>query len=143
MGCQLLLQGVFLTQGSNPHLLNLLHWQEDSSALSYPGSHRGSQTCVNTTVYSPGAPYSKEDLADQMRDFVVPCTRKVRVLETRKSDMKLIIFYIIICNFVPWGKYWIAITEYGSGGECDYGLYFTDGETQGSSGWITWPSAHE
>ena len=27
VGCHFLLQGIFLTQGSNPHLLNLLHWQ--------------------------------------------------------------------------------------------------------------------
>ena len=27
VGCHALLQGIFLTQGSNPHLLCLLHWQ--------------------------------------------------------------------------------------------------------------------
>ena len=30
MGCHFLLQGIFLTQGSNLHLLRLLHWQVDS-----------------------------------------------------------------------------------------------------------------
>ena len=30
VGCHALLQGIFLTQGSNPHLLCLLHWQADS-----------------------------------------------------------------------------------------------------------------
>ena len=30
VGCHFLLQGIFLTQGSNPHLLCLLHWQVDS-----------------------------------------------------------------------------------------------------------------
>ena len=29
-GCHALLQGIFLTQGSNPHLLCLLHWQVGS-----------------------------------------------------------------------------------------------------------------
>ena len=29
-GCHFLLQGIFPTQGSNPCLLHLLHWQEDS-----------------------------------------------------------------------------------------------------------------
>ena len=33
--CHFLLQGVFLTQGSNPHLLCLLHWQADSLPLSH------------------------------------------------------------------------------------------------------------
>ena len=30
VGCHFLLQGIFLTQGSNPHLLHLLYWQVDS-----------------------------------------------------------------------------------------------------------------
>ena len=38
VGCHLLLQGVFLTQGSNPCLLCLLNWQADSSPLSHLGS---------------------------------------------------------------------------------------------------------
>ena len=37
MGCHCLLQGIFLTQGSNPHLLHLLHWQVDSLPLAPPG----------------------------------------------------------------------------------------------------------
>ena len=32
-GCHALLQGIFLTQGSNPHLLYLLHWQVGSLPL--------------------------------------------------------------------------------------------------------------
>ena len=35
VGCHTLLQGIFLTQGSNPHLL---HWQADSLVLSHQGS---------------------------------------------------------------------------------------------------------
>ena len=31
----LLLQGIFLAQGSNPHLLSLLHWQVDPLSLSH------------------------------------------------------------------------------------------------------------
>ena len=73
MGCQFLLRGIFLTQGLNPHPLHLLHGQEDALALRYLGSRRGSQTYVNTTVHSPETPYSKEDLADQVRDVVVLC----------------------------------------------------------------------
>ena len=33
MCCHLLLQGIFLTQGWNWHLLHLLHWQADSLPL--------------------------------------------------------------------------------------------------------------
>ena len=35
MGCQFLLQGIFPTQGLNPHLL---HWQADSLPLNHQGS---------------------------------------------------------------------------------------------------------
>ena len=35
--CHALLQGVFPSQGSNPHLLCLLHWQACSSPLAPPG----------------------------------------------------------------------------------------------------------
>ena len=37
VGHHALLQGIFLTQGSNPHLKSLLHWQEDSLALAPAG----------------------------------------------------------------------------------------------------------
>ena len=41
VGCHFLLQGIFLTLGSNTHLLCLLHWQEDSLLLRHPGSPFG------------------------------------------------------------------------------------------------------
>ena len=34
--CHSLLQGIFQTQGSNPHLLRLLHWQVDFLPLAPP-----------------------------------------------------------------------------------------------------------
>ena len=37
VGCYFLLQEIFLTQGSNPHLLCLLHWQTDSLPLHHLG----------------------------------------------------------------------------------------------------------
>ena len=37
MGCHCLLQGIFPTQGSNPHLLHLLHRQAGSLPLAPPG----------------------------------------------------------------------------------------------------------
>ena len=48
MGCHFLLQGIFPTQGLNPHLLQeILHWQ----AVSLPLSHLGSQE------YRSGLPF--------------------------------------------------------------------------------------
>ena len=40
MGCHSLLQRIFPTQGSNPHLLCLPHQQANSLPLSHLGSHR-------------------------------------------------------------------------------------------------------
>ena len=37
VGCPFLLQGIFLTQGSNPHFLCLLRWQVDFLPLTPPG----------------------------------------------------------------------------------------------------------
>ena len=37
VGCHTLLEGIFLTQGSNPDLLHLLHWQAGSLSLAPPG----------------------------------------------------------------------------------------------------------
>ena len=41
VGCHFLLQGIFLTQGSNSCLLHLLNWQVDSLPLSHLGSPKG------------------------------------------------------------------------------------------------------
>ena len=38
VGCHFLLQGIFLTQGSNLSLLHLLHWQAGSLPLCHLGS---------------------------------------------------------------------------------------------------------
>ena len=41
VGCHFLLQGIFLTQGSNPSLFCLLHWQEESFSLCHLECHLG------------------------------------------------------------------------------------------------------
>ena len=53
MGCHFLLQGIFPTQGSNLHLLHLLHWQVDSLSLGRlvcwrGGLNGGSVVVINT-----------------------------------------------------------------------------------------------
>ena len=45
VGCHFLLQGIFLTEGSNPRLLSLLHWQADSLPV---GKTEGSKTAVES-----------------------------------------------------------------------------------------------
>ena len=40
VGCHALLQGIFLTEGSNLNLLHLLHWQAGSLPLTPPGKFK-------------------------------------------------------------------------------------------------------
>ena len=39
VSCHALLQGIFPTQVSNPHLFCLLHWEVGSLPLALPGKH--------------------------------------------------------------------------------------------------------
>ena len=52
VGCHSLLQGIFLTQGSNLHLLRLLHWQADSLPLSHLGSPWNQYSIVNQPYFN-------------------------------------------------------------------------------------------
>ena len=42
--------GIFLTQGSNPHLLYLLHWQVGSLPLASPEKPNMSNTCYQKSI---------------------------------------------------------------------------------------------
>ena len=48
VGCHSLLQGIFLTQGSNLHLFCLLHYRQ----ILYPTSHLGSQPFIYKPKYA-------------------------------------------------------------------------------------------
>ena len=48
VGCNFLLQGIFLTQGSHPYLLWLLHWQVNFLPMSHLGSHNFSMLSINS-----------------------------------------------------------------------------------------------
>ena len=48
--CHVLLQGIFLIQGSNPHLLCLLYWQVDSLQVTHRGSPFYSSFYTNFSV---------------------------------------------------------------------------------------------
>ena len=47
VGCHFLLQGIFRTQGSNPHLLHLLHWQAGSLPLPWTIHPGDLSTCAS------------------------------------------------------------------------------------------------
>ena len=81
MGCHFLLQGIFPTQESNPPLLDLLPWQEDSLPLSHWGSpgiitdtcayQQGQQCCYQNALQcyfgeGDGTPLQYSCLANPM-----------------------------------------------------------------------------
>ena len=53
VGCHFLLLGIFPTQGLNPHLLYLLHWQASSLPLSQLGIPQGSRGSDNSGPHGP------------------------------------------------------------------------------------------
>ena len=52
-GCHFLLQGVFPTEGSNPHLLCVLYWQAGSFPLAPPEKPKGSALTPLTQQSQP------------------------------------------------------------------------------------------
>ena len=55
VGCHDLLQGIFLTQGSNPSLLHLLHWHIGALLRAPPGKPTTTQCSkIQITPYHPG-----------------------------------------------------------------------------------------
>ena len=54
MGCHALLQGIFLTQGSNLHLLHLLHWQAPPGKPDVPES----ESVGRSVVSDAGTPWT-------------------------------------------------------------------------------------
>ena len=61
LGCHFLLQGIFLTQGSNPRFLHLPLWQADSLPLAPPGSPEFG-LWHPTPVLLPGKSYGRRSL---------------------------------------------------------------------------------
>ena len=55
VGCYAFLQGIFLTQGSNSHLLCILHWQVGSLPLAPPGKPH--TRCRQFPLWSSGTEF--------------------------------------------------------------------------------------
>ena len=81
VGCHLLLQGIFLTQGSN---LYLLHWKVESLPLSYLGRALKSSNmflgtrslCVCLSLRA-----CLEKIKKALTYFEVPCEQEIKVKE--------------------------------------------------------------
>ena len=60
VSCHFLRQGIFPTQGLNPHLLHLLNWQADSLSVSHPrSSNQFSHSVVSDSLRPQGLQHAK------------------------------------------------------------------------------------
>ena len=55
VGCHFLLQGIFMTQGLNPHLLCLLHWQASSLPPAPPGKPWKAPAIISIKCHVPSS----------------------------------------------------------------------------------------
>ena len=60
VSCYALLQGIFPTQGSNLHLLCLLHWQVDSLLLVPPGKPQEEERATHSSILVLEIPWTEE-----------------------------------------------------------------------------------
>ena len=86
--CPALLQGILPTQGLNPHLLRLLHWEAGSFPLAPPG---GSFILKKSTAAAAESLQSCPTLCDPI-DGSPPDSPVPRILQARKLERVAISF---------------------------------------------------
>ena len=74
VSCPFLFQGILPTQGSNPHVLQFLHWQADSLPLNHLGSPSTGEWITNVTYTYNGMLFSlkKEGNSDMCYNMGEP-----------------------------------------------------------------------
>ena len=94
VGCHFLLQGIFSTQKSNPHLLHLLLWQVNSLSLCHLGRHTCVCVCVYIYIYhyffkSKGTVYQCIGMINRLIDrkmnplLIVPVKQEYKINEEK------------------------------------------------------------
>ena len=99
VGCHFLLQGVFLTQGSNLRLLGLLHWRADCFTTV--------PTCVNKLITWKGQLWALRKVihVKSLRiSYLQPWPRTSTVLGTWASLFLLLQLFILQVTAVLWGQ---------------------------------------
>ena len=100
MGCYALLQGIFPTQGSNPHFLHTLHWQAGSLPLPPPRKPKAFLRRTELQKTQCKSNYSSEHILDtssslkdviHMAIFVLLCIlgKFLQMLTFIRSDIWL------------------------------------------------------
>ena len=104
VGCHFLLQGIFLTQGSNTYLLHLLHWQADSLPLSHLGSHV--KLLLPRGGYMRGTAYSVILLVSLLNKLILLDVWMAMKQDSLCLSRHSLIFSVKIISFIwPWRSY--------------------------------------
>ena len=91
--------GIFLTQGSNPGLLCLLHWQADSLPLSHQGSPRNTYQMPNV-VLSFGEAEKMIALCSSWKSKLKALN--IYVYETRGQERVAALWWDVLTISVMW-----------------------------------------
>ena len=90
VGCHFLLQGIFLTQGLNPCLLRLLHWQADPLPLAPSGQQ--------TKKKRSSRPWCHQCLKERLYFLPWPHDHTQEVCMKKQSDLIDKLEFIPICH---------------------------------------------
>ena len=85
MGCHPFLQGIFLTQRLNPHLLGLLHWQVGSLPTwvgATQEAHQDNRASQNCTTHLGAITLDKQNIHRYSKQHALVC----RTLSTVFSE---------------------------------------------------------
>ena len=109
VGCHFLLEEIFLTQGSNSHLLHLLHAKRDSLPLSHQGSPYSSYYPVNGSEYlSNNGIFCLQKFKGPTRHFTylivggVKCNHLSFTLEGTEMGKRTEIHLQFFSHFLDW-----------------------------------------
>ena len=95
-GCHALLQGILPTQGLNPHLSRLLHWQLGSLPLVPPGKHK---QYINVSYYGSYIISSRKNLTAKLSSSI---KTPVIILKTKqmwkKSQVRQVSIFWRCCH---------------------------------------------
>ena len=109
MSCHALLQGIFLTQGLNLHLLCVLHWQADSLSLSHLGS---AQVYTGLCVSYPGSSVGK-DFACNAGDCLQYRRRRIDAWVRKMAEKRMATHSNMLAWEIPWSESLVGYSPWG------------------------------
>ena len=136
VGCHFLLQGIFPTQGWNPHLL---HWQVDSLPLSHQGSQDPIAYWKTDLRFEPRLPGFKTTHLSTTLQFLLPSIfREIKIkfplvlLCLGEGTHRATVSHLPNWSWMPW-RYFTSEhnSSPGEGWQCQSGYVYLDLQNPG------------